>query len=106
YMERPTEIHLAAAKRVLRYLQGSMSFGILYTRGSDCELEGWTDSDYACDVDDRKSTSRYVFMYGTGVVSWSSKKQAIVTLSTIEAKFVAATSCACQGVWLKNFGAT
>ncbi|MCI37770.1 hypothetical protein A2U01_0058996, partial [Trifolium medium] len=98
YMERPTEIHLAAAKRVLRYLQGTISFGILYTRGGDCELEGWSDSDYAGDIDDRKSTSGYVFMYGTGAVSRSSKKQAIVTLSTTEAEFVAAASCACQGV--------
>jgi hypothetical protein len=63
-------------------------------------LHGWSDSDYAGDLDDRKSTTGYVFMYGNGVVSWSSKKQAIVTLSTTEAEFVAAASCACQAVWL------
>jgi hypothetical protein len=100
YMEKPTELHLAAAKRVLRYLQGSLHYGILYARNSECVLQGWSDSDYAGDLDDRKSTTGYVFMYGNGAVSWSSKKQAIVTLSTTEAEFVAAASCACQAVWL------
>ncbi|GAU15733.1 hypothetical protein TSUD_235460 [Trifolium subterraneum] len=55
-----------------------------------------------CDLDDRKSTSGYVFMLGSGAISWSSKKQPIVTLSTTEAEFVAAASCACQGLWLRN----
>lgn len=63
---------------------------------------GFTDSDYAGDQDDRKSTSGYVFMLGTGAVSWSSKKQPIVTLSTTEAEFVAAASCACQAIWLRR----
>jgi hypothetical protein len=65
-------------------------------------LQGWTDSDYAGDSDDRKSTSGYVFKLGTGAISWCSKKQPIVTLSTTEAEFVAAASCSCQGVWLRN----
>jgi hypothetical protein len=58
------------------------------------QLYGWTDSDYVGDLDDRKSTSGYVFKVGSGVISWSSKKQPIITLSTIEAEFVAAASCA------------
>ena len=53
----------------------------------------YTDSDYAGDVDDRKSTSGYVFLLSEGAVAWSSKKQPVVTLSTTEAKFVAAASC-------------
>ncbi|MCI54868.1 hypothetical protein A2U01_0076118, partial [Trifolium medium] len=56
------------------------------------ELQGWTDSDYAGDLDDRENTSGYIFAYGTGPISWSLKKQAIVTLSTTEAEFVAAAS--------------
>lgn len=56
-------------------------------------LLGFTDSDFAGDQDDRKSTSGYAFMLGTGAISWSSKKQLIVTLSTTVAEFVAATSC-------------
>ena len=63
---------------------------------------GSTDSDYARDKDDRKSTSGYVFMLGSGAVAWSSKKQSIVTLSTTEAEFVAATACACQAIWFRR----
>ncbi|WKA06777.1 hypothetical protein VitviT2T_024661 [Vitis vinifera] len=58
--------------------------------------------DYAGDVDDRKSTSGYVFLLSEGAVAWSSKKQPVVTLSTTEAEFVAAASCACQGVWMRR----
>ena len=62
----------------------------------------YTDSDYAGDMEDRKSTSGYVFLMSSGVVSWCSKNQPIVTLSTTEAEFVAAAVCACQGVWMKR----
>ncbi|GKV45376.1 hypothetical protein SLEP1_g52467 [Rubroshorea leprosula] len=66
------------------------------------DLAGFTDSDYAGDLDDKKSTSGFVFMLGSGAISWSSKKQPIVTLSTTEAEYVAATSCACQAIWLRR----
>lgn len=102
YMDKPTDIHLQAAKRVLRYLKGTVDLGILYSKGGSEELIAYADSDYAGDVDDRKSTSGYVFFLGTGAISWSSKKQPVVTLSTTEAEFIAAASCACQGVWLRR----
>jgi hypothetical protein len=104
FMERPTEMHVAGVKRILRYLKGTIDHGILYKKSvnDELQLKGWTDSDYAGDLDDRKSTSGYVFKLGSGVISWSSKKQPIVTLSTTEAEFVAAASCACQGIWLRN----
>lgn len=102
YMERPREAHLLAAKRILRYLQGTKNFGLFYKKGERTDLCGFSDSDYAGDMDDRKSTTGYVFMFGSAVVSWSSKKQPIVTLSTIEAEFVALTACACQAIWLKR----
>jgi hypothetical protein len=102
YMKRPTEMHLQAVKRILRYLRGTTEFGIIYRKGDEGQLRAYADSDYAGDVDDRKSTSGFVFMLGTGAVSWSSKKQPVVTLSTTEAEFIAAASCACQGVWLRR----
>jgi hypothetical protein len=102
FMANPTEIHLQAAKRVLRYLKGTVDLGIFYQKEGNKELLAYTDSDYAGDVDDRKSTSGYVFLLSEGAVSWSSKKQPVVTLSTTEAEFVAATSCACQGVWMRR----
>lgn len=102
YMENPSEQHLSAAKRILRYVQGTREFGIQYKRGGEPSLVGFVDSDYAGDEDDRKSTSGYAFMWCGGAVSWASKKQPIVTLSTTEAEYVAAAYGACQGVWLKN----
>ncbi|KAB2636175.1 hypothetical protein D8674_026709 [Pyrus ussuriensis x Pyrus communis] len=102
YMERPTEVHMQTAKRVLRYVKGTTDLGIFYKKGGTEELIGYTDSDYAGDQDDRKSTSGYVFMVNMGAVSWSSKKQPVVTLSTTEAEFIAAASSACQVVWLRR----
>lgn len=102
YMEKPTEQHMLAAKRILRYVQGTTGFEIQYRHGGEEKLVGYVDSDYAGDEDDRRSTSGYAFMFGKGVVSWESKKQPIVTLSTTEAEFVAASNGACQAVWLRN----
>ena len=62
----------------------------------------YTDSDYARDLEDRKSTSGYVFMIGEAVISWASKKQPVVSLSTTEAEFIAVAMRACQCVWLKR----
>ena len=58
--------------------------------------------DYVGDLDDKKNTSGYIFMMSSGVVSWSSNKQQVVTLFTTEAEFIAATTCACQAIWLKR----
>nr|XP_016479378.1 PREDICTED: uncharacterized mitochondrial protein AtMg00810-like [Nicotiana tabacum] len=102
YMEHPKETHLLAAKRIFRYLQGTIDYGILYKKEGKSELIGFTDSDFAGDKEDRKSTPGYVFMLGSGAVSWCSKKQPIVTSSTTEAEFVAATVCATQAIWLKK----
>ncbi|KAB2620555.1 hypothetical protein D8674_037640 [Pyrus ussuriensis x Pyrus communis] len=102
YMEQPTETHLQTAKRVLRYVKGTVGFGVFYKKGGTEELVGYTDSDYAGDQDDRKGTSGYVFTLSSGAVSWSSKKQPVVTLSTTEAEFIAAASSACQAVWLRR----
>ncbi|CAL1371869.1 unnamed protein product [Linum trigynum] len=76
YMEAPTMSQWNAAKRILRYIKG--------------------------DFDDRKSTTGFVFFLGDTAFTWSSKKQAIVTLSTCEAEYVAATSCACHAIWLRK----
>ncbi|BFG32621.1 hypothetical protein CerSpe_188960 [Prunus speciosa] len=102
YMADPTEEHLLAAKRVLRYLKGTLELGLFYAREGAIELFAYTDNDYAGDYDDRKSTSGYVFKLSGGAVAWASKKQPIVTLSTTEAEYVAAVACACQSIWMKR----
>lgn len=75
YMENPIEMHLMATKRILRYLQGTRDFGLFYKKGEKSDLTSFTDSDYAGDQDDRKSTSGYALMLGSAAISWSSKKQ-------------------------------
>ncbi|CAI0429631.1 unnamed protein product [Linum tenue] len=102
-MDKPTRLNMLATKRVLRYLKGTQKYGILYKRQEegDCLL-GYTDSDNAGDLDDRKSTSGYNFFLAGGAISWSSKKKLVVTLSTTEVEFVFASFCAAQCVWLKR----
>jgi len=102
FMASPTEVHLQAAKRLLRYLKGTINYGIFYKKNENKQLIAYTDSDYAGDITDRKSTSGYVFMLSGGAVSWASNKQPIVTQSTTEAEFVAAAACACQAVWMRR----
>ena len=80
-------------------MQGTIEYGLFYKKG---DLFGFTDSDYAGDLDDRKSIASYVFMMGSIVVSWSSKKQLIVILSTTEVELVAATAFSCQAIWLRK----
>ncbi|RHN78204.1 putative RNA-directed DNA polymerase [Medicago truncatula] len=102
FMNCPTELHMHAVKRVLRYLNGTINLGIMYKRNGSDKLEAYTDSDYAGDLDDRKSTFGYVFLLSSGAVSWSSKKQPVVTLSTTEVEFIATAFCACQSVWMRR----
>lgn len=102
FMEAPTELHHQAIKKTLRYLKGTINYGMFYKKSEGKELVSFSDSDYAGDLDDRKSTSGYFFLLSGAAVSWSSRKQPVVTLSTTEAEFIAAASCACQGIWLRR----
>ncbi|KAH9667537.1 hypothetical protein KPL70_021079 [Citrus sinensis] len=102
YMENPKTTHFKAAKRILRYIKGTTNFGLLYSFSNDYKLVGYSDSDWGGDVDDRKSTIGFVFFMGDTAFTWMSKKQPIVTLSTCEAEYVAATSSVCHAIWLIN----
>ncbi|KAJ4716489.1 Retrovirus-related Pol polyprotein from transposon TNT 1-94 [Melia azedarach] len=102
YMETPTTMHFKAAKMILRYLKGTTNFGLFYSCSDNFELIGYSDSDWAGDTDDPKSTTGFVFFMGDTAFTWMSKKQPIVTLSTCEAEYVAATSCVCHAIWLRN----
>lgn len=102
FMHCASEAHMIAAKRVLRYLKGTSSYGMRYRRSNKFELYGFSDSDWAGSVDDMKSTSGYCFSLGSACFSWCSKKQEIVAQSTAEAEFVAATSAVNQAIWLRK----
>jgi hypothetical protein len=85
FMETPKESHWKVGKRLLRYVNGIKEFGIKYSTSKYFRLNGYIDSDCGGNVDDRKSTSWHTFRFGTGMVSWESRKQPIVTLSSAEA---------------------
>jgi len=103
YMEEPRGSHWAAVKQILRYLAGTVHYGVVYKRlGTADSLVGYSDSDLAGDVDDRKSTSGSVFLLGTSLVTWVSQKQRVVALSSCEAGYIASANAACQGIWLSR----
>jgi hypothetical protein len=79
-----------------------VSLGLFYSKAEDYKLVGYSDNDWYGDIDDQKSTSGYVFFMGDIVFTWLSKKQSIVTLSTCEAEYVAASWCVCHAIWLRN----
>jgi len=102
FMARPLDSHWQAAKAVLRYLKGTVDFGIEYTDSSDVQLTGFSDSDWAGNPDDRRSTTGYAFSIGSGIISWSSKKQTTVSLSSTEAEYKALCAATCEAVWLRR----
>jgi protein associated with RNAse G/E len=87
FMAKPLESHWNAAKGVPRYLKGTLDYGIKYIDSFDFELTGYSDSDWAGNPDDRRSTTGYAFGIGSGIVSWSSKKRPTISLSSTEAEY-------------------
>ena len=102
FMANPSKEHWSGVKRVLRYIKGTMNMGLIYRKSNDFNLHGFSDADWAGDEMTRKSMSGYVFKLGDSTISWGSKKQSVVALSTTEAEYIA-LSLACQeAVWLRN----
>ena len=98
----PKESHLSAVKRIFKYLAGTIEIGLWYPKFTTFDLVGYSDADFAgCKVD-RKSTSGTCHFLGNSLISWHSKKQNSVALSTAEAEYVAAGSCCAQVLWMKQ----
>ncbi|KAK2965254.1 hypothetical protein RJ640_015752 [Escallonia rubra] len=102
FMQAPSHFHLGAAKRVLRYIQGTVDYGIMNGRSKEVKLTGFCDSDFEGWKDDMKSTSGYCFTLGSGVFSWLSKKQQSVAQSSAEAEYVSAAIATSQAIWLRR----
>lgn len=102
FQSNPKFSHLLAVKRIIRYLLGKVSLGLWYPKNSLCDLVGYSDSDFAGSKTDRKSTSGTCQFIGSALVSWNSKKQNSVALSTAEAEYISASSCCAQILWMKH----
>ena len=100
FMEHPGQQHWIAVKRIFRYLQGTQSHGLQYHSGANIGFEGYSDADWAGDTNDRKSTSGYVFKLCGAPISWGSKKQASVSLSTSEAEYIALSLTIQESKWI------
>ena len=85
FYAKPTKQHWVAVKHIFLYLKGTQQYGLLYSKGDTSNCVGFSDADWGGDLDDRKSTSVYVFQVGETAISWRSKKQTCVALSTAEA---------------------
>jgi len=101
HMAQPTTEHWQAAKGVVRYLAGTVEYGIVYG-DSNSTLFGYSDADYGGDLDTRRSTTGYVFKVAGGAVSWSSKLQKTVAVSTTEAEYMAAAASVKEALWWKS----
>ncbi|KAK5776596.1 hypothetical protein PVK06_044556 [Gossypium arboreum] len=95
-------VHYKAAKRILRYVKGTLSYGVKFEKEKELKLTGYSDSDWAGSIDDMKSTFGYFFTLSSRVFCWSSKKQQTVALSTAEAEYIAAAAAVNQAIWLRK----
>jgi hypothetical protein len=100
FMSQPRQTHWIAAKHVLRYLRGTVGYGLRYASSVDLSLQGYVD--WAGSTVDRKSTSGCCFTLGSAMVSWCSRKQSSVALSTAEAEYIALSVAVREAVWLRK----
>jgi hypothetical protein len=102
YLVEPKHVHLVASKHVMRYLKGTLDYGLCYTRYHDFKLYGYTDSDWAGSASYRKRTSRCCFNLGSAMTSWKIRKQSCISLNTTKEKYIATCSASCEAIWLQK----
>jgi hypothetical protein len=102
FMVDPRRVHWIAAKHVLRYLRGTVEYGLLYECSGGVRLAGFTNVDWVGCAEDRKSTLGCCFSIGSGIISWFNRKQRLVALSFAEVEYMAASLEACEALWLRK----
>ena len=102
FMQNPGNEHWVGVKRVLRYVQGTLDYGLVYHHSPEFHLKAYADSDWAGCVETRKSTSGHVCCLGSNTISWRSKKQPIVALSSTEAEYIALCAATQEVVWMRR----
>lgn len=104
FMSNPGPEHWVGAKRILRYLKGTLNYGLKFdaSQKHGLKLQGYSDADWGRDVNTRRSTSGYLCKLGGGTISWRSKRQSIVALSSTEAEYVALSMATQEAIWLRR----
>ncbi|CAN1266422.1 Retrovirus-related Pol polyprotein from transposon TNT 1-94 [Linum perenne] len=100
FQSKPTEVHLQAAYKVIRYLKQAPGQGLFFARDTNLELSGYSDSDWASCPDSRRSTTGYCLFLGSSLLSWKTKKQGTVSRSSSEAEYRALAQLCCEVQWL------
>ena len=101
FMNNPSPIHWTAAKRALRYIKGTLNLGITYLP-SNLDPHSYSDANWGTNLTDRRSVSGYAIMFGEGAISWYSKKQPTVALSTMEAEYMALSNTTRECLWIRE----
>jgi hypothetical protein len=102
FMVEPRRFHWVAIKHVLRYLCGTVGYGLRYVSGGEVKLQGYTNFDWEGSVMDGKSTSGLCFSLGPAMISWISRKHTYVALSTTKAEYIAVSIASHKAMWLQN----
>lgn len=102
FQSAPKQSHVNVVRRIFKYLQGTLDYGLWYSKNDDFTLQAFTNADWVGCVDDKKSTSGGAFFLGGKLVSWHNKKQESISSSTVEAEYIAVVSCFTQVLWVKQ----
>ncbi|GAB2273368.1 hypothetical protein Dimus_039024 [Dionaea muscipula] len=102
FLQAPTMFHWNACKRVLRYVKGTLQLGLVFRPATRLVLEGFSDADWACNPDDRKSTSDLFITLGGNLITWSSQKKNFIALSSMESEYRVLASTSTEIVWIQS----
>ena len=102
YQANPKESHMIALKGIIKYVKTTADFGVWYSNDTNDVLARYSDADWVGNVDDRKSTLGDYFYVGNNLVSWINKKKNFISLSTVEAEYIATGSCCTQLLWMQK----
>jgi hypothetical protein len=102
FLHSPTNVHLMAAKYILRYLKGTNSIGLMLSRSGSQLLSAFSDADWAVSPDDRRSTGGFVIFYHPNLISWSSKKQPTVAKSSTKSEYKALANAIVELIWIQS----
>jgi len=102
FMQVPRKPHLDGVRHTLHYVSATVDYGLFYEASTELQVHGYIDADWVGSISDRRSTSGFMFSFGSAAVTWSSKKQPTVALSSTKAKYRGAMMVACEVVWLRK----